>query len=283
MSEHDFEHRLGNLAAHIRWGQDSAPELPDDQVELHKWLKGQKSRYAGGNMPDAQRLSFARAGLFALLEPEPEDDPGLEARLVGLQRYIERHGWDAVECMDGIVDPQTAPLRRWLGRIERRYRGRPLDPCLQERFAYLGVRLDKTRPVSLVATMSIRVFLDKLAILEEALQEAERYHRVRDLRHANCLRSKNVMAAIHFIEHLAFKARNGILADPHRQRVIALRFSVDGQDIRELLATRSRLCGDAEPELRAPAARRQKMNAPHLGGLRRGVRKPGMAIPPDAQ
>lgn len=230
-----FEVRLQQLDAfRTEHGHCDVPKHYANVPGLYKWVDGLRQRMRSGKLSEAVISELTRRG-FNFTPRLNRDAADVAQRLELLARYRAQTGRNEPSKSD--PDRSFAALSQWISRQRRHYAGGTLEPETEELLRKAGVRLtiEHNNVTRAGWAGEQKAFEANLQVLTAWLDGLTAPRQRRELAYRNIKDSPEASRAYRFIEHLVLKARQGVLSDAHRERVIALNFLFSGKPIADVL------------------------------------------------
>ncbi len=223
----EFKKRFGHTSVPISWSENK---------QLANWVKSKRWEFSTGKL-DQEQISALEAIGF---EFTPTYDPIADAQLKldALQRY-------RLETNDATGYPtrhdpnaEYAAVAAWIHRQRRLARGGTISSEVQTLLAQASIDLNtpsRNNAVAAGTTMETAAFDRNIAAFQSWLSQMEQLGHPREITYKLSKKSAATGKIYRFIEHLVVKARQGILTDDHRERVIDLECLVNGRTMSDVL------------------------------------------------
>lgn len=189
----------------------------------------------------ADRERLVQERLDAAYDKQMRANQVSRARMDALRAWVAEHGlWNLPTHHN--KDPLAAGIGRWLHRLRQQATTGRLDPETAAGLKAIGIHLT-TPPDTAVAEQARRqvdtTFERKIALLRTVIDRIEAGRGVRNITRADSLASDDAEEAYRYLAYMIRKSRNGVLDDGHQQRILELKFNMNGTPFGELLARKS--------------------------------------------
>jgi hypothetical protein len=245
-----FSQRVQQLKDYCRkHGNFNIGQHQDDDPSLARFITLTLYRYRAGELSDSEVAEVREIG-FNLDRPARRSVEDVMRRLAVLKKYREKTGHGCPG--KGNSNPEYAALAQWVYRMRRSYHGGLLSQevvALIEA-ADIGLKRDPVK-VERSTHQQESSYERNFEVLSTVLEEIEAATGERDLRHRD-IRGEDERAAYRLIERMVLKARENLLSEAHRTRLLLLSFAVNGTPIEEFL--RPRKSTRAAPDAPHPRA-----------------------------
>lgn len=231
-----FAERLNELRQYVeQFGNANVPARWPGNPRLAAWVANQRHMQRKGKLDPDRVAALAALGFdFSSGLVQTEDE--VERRIEMLQRFRAERGKSTGIPPKADRNKEYAALAAWVQRMRRMHAGGELPKWIADRLLKEGVGLEmaeaRKRKIEAHENDSFQVNLD---VLCDWLEGKEIRDTERDLSYRDSRKDPGCAKAYHFIEHQVLKARQGILPEEHRARLVMLGFTVNRKPIDQVL------------------------------------------------